>query len=152
MILVDSNILLRLAQPDHPHREPAWDAIVMLRVRDGEHFAIAPQNLYEVYVVCTRPPSANGLGMTPEEARTELANARAMFHFLSETAQVYPTWEGLVAKYGIRGKHAHDARLVAMLIEHKVPRLLTFNDADFKEFTEIVTLNPFDVLGTPRIA
>ena len=56
-------------------------------------------------------------------------------HFLSETVQVYPTWEGLVAKYGIRGKHAHDARLVAMLIEHKVPRLLTFNDATLEEST-----------------
>ncbi len=79
MILVDTSIVLRLAQPDHPHRQAAWDAIVMLRVRDGEQFAIAPQNLYEMYVVCTRPPSANGLGMTPEEGRSEIVSARAMF-------------------------------------------------------------------------
>jgi predicted nucleic acid-binding protein len=151
MILVDTNILLRLAQPDHPHRQPAWDAIVTLRVRDGEEFAVAPQNLYEMYVVCTRPASANGLGMTPDEARGEVASTRAMFHLLSETPQVYPTWEGLAAKYAISGKHAHDARLVAIMIEQHVPRLITFNDADFKEFAEIVALNPFDVLGVPRI-
>jgi hypothetical protein len=90
--------------------------------------------------------------MTPEEAHTELTNARAMFHLLSETAQVYPTWEGLVARYAISGRHGHDARLVAVRIEHQVPSLLTFNDADFKEFTEIVALNPVDVLGVPRIA
>jgi predicted nucleic acid-binding protein len=151
MILVDTNILPRLAQPGHPHRQPAWDAIAMLRTRDGEDFAIAPQNLYEMYVVCTRPPGANGLGMTPQEAHAELGNARALFRLLPETEQVYPTWEGLVARYGIQGKHARDARLVAVLIEHHVPRLLTFNDGDFREFTEIATLNPFDIPGIPRV-
>ncbi len=35
---------------------------------------------------------------------------------------------------------------------NRVPRLITFNDADFKEFTEIVTLNPFDVLGRSPIS
>ena len=151
MILVDTNILLRLAQPGHPHREPAWDAVATLRVRDGEQFAIAPQNLYEMYVVCTRPLGANGLGMTPQQAHGELSSTRTLFHLLPETEQVYPTWESLVAKYAIHGKHAHDARLVAVLIVHRVPKLLTFNDGDFKEFTEIAALNPFDVLGVPRV-
>jgi predicted nucleic acid-binding protein len=152
MILVDTNILLRLAQPDHPHRQPAWDAIAMLRVRDGEQFVIAPQNLYEMYVVCTRPRSANGLGMTPEQAHAELTSVRTLFPLLPETAQVYSTWESLVTKHAIHGKHAHDARLAAMLIEHRVARLLTFNDVDFNEFSEIAVLNPFDVLGILRVS
>jgi len=37
-----------------------------------------------------------------------------------------------------------------MMIEHHVPRLLTFNDDDFRQFTEIQTLNPFDVMGLTR--
>lgn len=40
MILVDTNVLLRLAQPGHPHRQAALDAIGLLRGRDGERFAI----------------------------------------------------------------------------------------------------------------
>jgi hypothetical protein len=78
MILVDSNILLRLAQPGHPHRQPAWDAIATLTVREGEQFAIAPQSLYEMYVVCTRPPSANGIGMTPQRSHAERTRVRAL--------------------------------------------------------------------------
>jgi len=150
MILVDTNIPLRLAQPDHPHRQPALDAIRLLTVREGEHFAIAPQSLYEMYVVCSRPASANGFGMTPQQAHAEIVSARALFQLLPETAHVYPTWEGLVAKYAIHGKPAHDARLVAIMIENHVPRLLTFNDGVFRQFAEIVTVNPFDVLGIPR--
>jgi hypothetical protein len=38
-----------------------------------------------------------------------------------------------------------------MMIEHHVSRLLTFNDADFKQFAEISALNPFDVLGIQRV-
>jgi len=37
------------------------------------------------------------------------------------------------------------------MIQHRVPSILTFNDADFRRFTEIQTLNPFDVLGIPRV-
>jgi len=150
MILVDTNIPLRLAQPGHSHRQPALDAIRLLTVRDGEHFAIAPQSLCEMYVVCSRPASANGFGMTPQQAHAEIATARALFQLLPETAQVYPTWEGLVAKYATHGKQAHDVRLVAVMIEHHVPRILTFNDGDFAQFAEIAALNPFDVVGIPR--
>ena len=122
MILVDTNILLRLAQPGHPHRQPARDAIGLLTVRDGETFAIVPQNLYEMYVVCSRPVGANGMGMTSGQAHAEIAKARSLFHLLSETAHICPTWENLIRQYAIVGKRAHDARLVAMMIEHHIPR------------------------------
>jgi len=151
MILVDTNIPLRIAQISHPHRQPALDALQLLTVRDQEHFAIAPQSLYEMYVVCTRPASANGFGFSPEQARAEIAATRSLFEILPETAQVYPTWEGLIAKHAVLGKRAHDTRLVALMIEHRVPKLLTFNDAEFRRYAEIESLNPFDVLTISRI-
>lgn len=147
MILVDTNIPLRIAQVGHPHRQIALDALQLLTLRDQEHFAIAPQSLYEMYVVLTRPASGNGFGMTPAGAAAEIAATRALFELLPETAQVYPTWEGLIAKHGPMGKRAHDVRLVALMIQHRVAKVLTFNDADFRSFTEIEPLNPFDVLG-----
>ena len=104
-----------------------------------------------MYVVLTRPAAATGgLGMTAGQAGAEIAATRALFELLPETAQVYPTWEGLVAKYAVQGKRAHDVRLVALMIQHRVPKLLTFNDADFRSITEIQSLNPFDVLAIPR--
>ena len=151
MILVDTNIPLRIAQLGHAHRQPALDAIRLLTVRDREHFVVCPQSFYEMFVVCSRPVSANGFGMTPQRARAEVASARTLFQMLSETPQVYSTWEGLIAKYPVAGKRAHDVRLVAMMIEHRVPKLLTFNDEDFKQFVEIAAANPFDVLGLPRV-
>ncbi len=150
MILVDTNIPLRVAQIDHPHRQVALDALQVLTLRDQEQFAIAPQSLYEMYVVCTRPAEVNGFGLTSQQAGAEIAAARTLFELLPETPQVYPVWEGLVAKYAIVGKRAHDLRLVALMIQHRLAKLLTFNDADFRRFTEIEPLSPFDVLTIPR--
>ena len=151
MILVDTNILLRIAQIGHPHRQPALDALQLLTIRDQEHFAVAPQSLYEMYVVCSRPANVNGFGYTPQQACAEILAARALFEILPETSQVYPTWEGLIAKYAVQGKQAHDTRLVALMIQHRVPKLLTFNDADFRRFAEVDAINPFDALAIPRI-
>ena len=44
MILVDTNIPLRIAQVGHPHRQVALDALEQLTLRDNERFAIAPQS------------------------------------------------------------------------------------------------------------
>jgi predicted nucleic acid-binding protein len=150
MILVDTNIPLRIAQIGHPHRQVALDALERLTLRDWEHFAITPQSLYQMYVVCTRPATANGFGMTASQACAEIVAIRAVFELLPETAQVYPTWEGLIAKHAIEGKRAHDVRLLALMIQHRVPKLPSFNDADFHLFREIETLNPFDVMAIPR--
>ncbi len=149
MILVDTNIPLRLVQIDHPHRQIALDALQVLTLRDQEQFAVAPQSLYEMYVVCTRPAEVNGFGLTSQQAGAEIAVARTLFELLPETPQFYPIWEGLIAKYAVVGKRAHDLRLVALMIQHRVAKLLTFNDADFRRFTEIEPLSPFDVVAIP---
>jgi hypothetical protein len=105
-----------------------------------------------MYVVFTRPANVNGFGFTSHQGCAEITSTRALFSILPETAQVYPTWESLITKYSILGKQAHDTRLVALMIEHRVPRILTFNDVDFRRFNEIQALNPFDVIGIPKIA
>jgi hypothetical protein len=127
------------------------DALDLLTTRDKEQFVIAPQSLYEMYVVCTRPAAQNGLGYSPAQGHLEITQTRALFQLLPETSDVYLTWETLVAKYGVTGKPAHDARLAALMVVSGVKQILTFNDADLKRYTEVQTLNPFDVLGLARV-
>src|SRR4051812_2875879 len=76
--LVDTNILTRLAEPGHAIHKAALDAVKTL-ARDGHRLHIVPQNLYEFWVVCTRPTAVNGLGKTAAEAVAELANLTALF-------------------------------------------------------------------------
>lgn len=146
-ILLDTNLLLRSAQTAHPMYQPAVDAVAALRAQ-GEVLCLVPQNLYEFWVVCTRPLSVNGLGKSAAEAAAELNNLKVFFTFLDDTPAVYPEWERLVTAHSVLGKNAHDARLVAAMLVHGVTHLLTFNDADFRRFPGITVLTPAAVLAS----
>jgi hypothetical protein len=41
----------------------------------------------------------------------------------------------------------HDARLVAAMLAHGVPQILTLNPRDFQRYTEITVLHPADVVA-----
>jgi predicted nucleic acid-binding protein len=143
--LVDTNILTRLAEPGHAMHQPVRDAVTLL-VRQGHKLHIVPQNLYEFWVVCTRPTYVNGLGKTAAEAVAELANLKALFLWFDETPAVYGIWEHLVASTPVTGKKAHDARLVAAMTVHGLTHLLTYNTQDFRQYSGITAVSPADVL------
>ena len=146
--LLDSNILLRSAEPGHCQHREAVDAVEALALR-GHARALVPQNLYEFWTVATRPVADNGLGMTPNEAAVELSGWKVRFPMLPDTPAVYPVWERLVIAHGVRGKPTHDVRLVAAMEVHGVTHLLTFNTKHFQRFPSVTALTPDDVLKSP---
>lgn len=139
--LVDTDILLRLSQNSHPMRPTVQKAVSTLR-RQKQDFYIAPQNLNEFYVVATRPCSSNGLGLSCEEAFEEIRGHKQVFTLLDDRPEIFPTWERLIQRYRVMGKQAHDTRLVAAMLVHNIPHILTFNVQDFQRFAEIIVLDP----------
>jgi predicted nucleic acid-binding protein len=142
--LIDTNILVRLVLPHDPLNPVATAALDELK-RRGEKACVAPQNLVEFWSVATRPVEANGLGMTPDKANSELTRIEKMFRVLDDVASVYKRWKDLVASHSVRGRQAHDARLVALMLEHKIKRIVTFNVDDFTRYSELVVLSPQDL-------
>jgi predicted nucleic acid-binding protein len=105
-VLVDTNLLVRSVQPHHPYTPVAERAIAAL-TRGDEAVTIAAQNLIEFWVVATRPAGENGLGMSAEFARRELARFKDLFQVLPESDLILPEWERLVSTYRVSGKNAH---------------------------------------------
>jgi predicted nucleic acid-binding protein len=141
-VLLDTNILTRLAEPTHPQRATALKAVESLESA-GRILHIVPQNLYEFWVVATRPATANGgLGLTVAEARAELESIRGSFVLLHDIPAVLSEWEKLVVAHDCKGKPAHDARLVAAMHVHGIAELLTFNGPDFGRYSGIAVLEP----------
>jgi len=141
-ILADTNIVARLAQPGHHQHSSALRAVEM---RDDD-LCIAPQVVYEFWVVATRPASANGLGMTVQEVQVEIARIRRIFTLLLDERAIFQHWERTVVDHDVKGKNAHDARLVAAMHRHGLTHMITFNAADFTRFTQLSMLTPDDVV------
>jgi predicted nucleic acid-binding protein len=139
-VLLDTNILLRIVQPLHPQCAVATRALHTLRRRD-EALLIVQQNIVEFWAVTTRPIIANGLGWTTARVIAEVASMRRLFLELPELP-IQETWERLVQRYSVSGKNIHDARLVAAMVVHDVPQILTFNSQDFVRYGEIRVLDP----------
>ena len=142
--LVDTDVLLRAAQPSHPAHAAAAGAVRSLLAR-GERLCVLPQNLIEFWAVATRPAESNGLGLEIDVAAAELDKLKAIFEPLPDTPATYPEWEKLVRANEVRGKEAHDARIAAAMLAHGVTRILTFNGGDFKRFAGVTAVDPADV-------
>ena len=143
-ILIDTNVLLRSAEPGHAHYQSRVDAIDALR-RTGHELTILPQVLYEFWSVATRPIANNGLGLSPVETHTELETIKSLFRLLRDERGIYSIWEQLVLTNNVKGKQAHDARLAAATQRHNVSHLLTFNTADFTRYSFATAVSPIDV-------
>jgi predicted nucleic acid-binding protein len=130
--LIDTNILLRLADRDHEHYAKVHTAVLKLQ-RSGHELRAAFQNYVEFWSVVTRPATNNGLGFTPVEAE-RLRSIEQIFPLLPDAPTIYAEWRQLVVAFGISGVQVHDARLVAAMRANGVTHILTLNTSDFTRY------------------
>jgi len=145
--LLDTNILLRIAQPGHPMHQEARTCVRAL-LRRKESISIVPQVLFEFWVVATRPVDNNGLGLSVESVKRKVEKVESFFSLRLDTQPIYREWLRIVETHRVSGVNAHDARIVAAMKVHGLTRLVTFNAGDFKRYdsTEITVLSPAQVL------
>lgn len=139
--LADTNILLRLAEPDDPDYAIVRGAVDTLADR-GEELCYAAQNLVEFWNVCTRPVAQNGFGLSTAETDERAKIIEAELRFLPDGDRVHLEWRRLVVRYAVAGAKVHDARLVAAMLVHGVSNILTLNDRDFGRYSGISVVHP----------
>jgi len=144
-VLADTNVLARIAQPGHHQHRSAQESVRLLLAQEHD-LCILPQVLYEFWVVATKPAAANGLELSIAQAEANVAKARRIFALLRDERAIFTRWDLLVRKHQVKGKNAHDARLVAGMDRHGLTHLLTFNAHDFRRYPGITVLTPDGVL------
>ncbi len=143
-ILIDTNVLIRLLQSSDSAAPIASSAIHKLKELNFE-IVMVPQNMYELWVVATRPVALNGFGMSVNDTGSLLEKCTIQFRLLRDERGVFDRWSQIVTSSQVAGKSAHDARLVAAMVKHQVANILTFNQQDFARYTQIHVFTPADI-------
>lgn len=145
-VLVDTNILLRSAQPNHPLCPQATHAVSKL-IRQKDALFFCCQNMAEFWNVATRPAESNGLGLSHEEVIQEVSSIENLLTILPDIPAIYSAWKEIVRDHKVQGVKVYDARLVATMKVYSVESILTFNTADFKRYSSITALHPSSMLA-----
>ena len=112
---------------------------------EGETVCVLAQNLYEFWVIATRPLEANGFGMSAVDAQIRLDEFESRLTLKTDRPEIFAEWKTLVTQYAVMGKPAHDARIAAAMKVHGISHLLTFNTGDFKRFSGLVAVSPTEL-------
>lgn len=139
--VVDINILLRITRRSDPQHQLVAMALAQL-ARQGTTLHYTHQNIAELWNVVTRPIGRNGLGLSINEAETEVSAIERGMALLPDSEAVYQEWRKIIFQYGVLGVHVHDARLAAAMYVHRVPHILTLNVTDFTRFHGLTPVHP----------
>jgi predicted nucleic acid-binding protein len=144
--LLDTNIILRIVQPQAPTHTLAVEAVAAI-LEQGDNVFITPQILIEFWAVTTRPVDVNGLGWSPDLAEAEIQQLQHQFPMLDDKPDVFLNWLQLVKQHAVQGKTVHDARLVAIMRTYGITHLLTFNVDDFQRYASITVVHPLQLVS-----
>ena len=139
-VFVDTNILVYSSLDRSPFQQQARDALTDLR-RRGVSLWISRQVLREYLSAMTRPD-----GLTGRVSSGTLVEAvryfERYFHVAEDGPEVTERLLTLVSQVTVEGRQIHDANVVATMLAHGIPRLLTHNTADFARYSAWITLVP----------
>jgi len=140
LIFLDTNILIYATIPQSP-----FHIIAVKAIEDFEQAAtelwISRQVLREYLATLTRPQIfATSIPIT--ELTGSIRRLSDRFRLADDNEQVTAHLLTLMEKIPIGGKQVHDANIVATMQAYGINRLLTHNVADFKRFSELITILP----------
>lgn len=139
-VFIDTNVLVYATRVLADHHKTAIAALRALAEREAPLW-ISRQVIREYLAAMTRPQGSQPtLSMT--EAVADVIRLEMEFMVADETAVVTSRLLDLLGHIPTAGKQVHDANIVATMLAHNIPRLLTFNTADFRRFEPLITLEP----------
>jgi predicted nucleic acid-binding protein len=139
-VFVDTNILAYSKLAASGFHGPARAKLNDLAAA-GHVLWISRQVLREYLAALSRP----GTLTTPVPMPTLLADVRAFqtqFLLAEDGPAVTAHLLNLLGSVPCAGKQVHDANIVATMLSHGIPKLLTHNIADFNRFAGLIAVLP----------
>ncbi len=137
-MFIDTNVLVRSRVPTAPDHGLARTSLDRA-FRNPEPLRISRQVIREYLSVVTRPQTWSE-AFTSEEAIEDVGRLIGSFEILEDGPLVTELLVALCREVPIGGRQIHDANIVATMLAHGEHRLLTFNAADFRRYSDRIEL------------
>ena len=139
-MLIDTNILTYATLENDPRSERSRE--LLLAKGEQDRFT-SVQNLAEMYPNLTGPKMERPDDPAIARAKIQSIASLPSIQVLPLTGDVQSVALELCEKYGITRQRYYDAQIAATMVVHGIRTLITENDGDFKDMTEIRAVNPF---------
>jgi predicted nucleic acid-binding protein len=139
-VLVDTNVLIYATLEGDPRFTRSRE---LLLARGGGERFVSVQNLAEMYPNLTGPKMEHPDPPSVARAKIESIASLPTLQVLPLTGDVQSIALELCEKHGITRQRYYDAQLAATMIAHGIRTLVTENTQDFKDITEIRTIDPY---------
>jgi predicted nucleic acid-binding protein len=136
-LFIDTNVLVYANVSEAPQHQAALAAIDQAR-KDGRTLWISRQVLREYLVTLTRPQGFQDVPLTTVLEQIRLFQDH--FEIADDTDAVTDQLMQLMDDIPIGGKQVHDANIVATMLAHGIPALLTHNGKDFERFADRIAV------------
>ena len=133
---VDTNVLVYASQKQSAHYSRAMSALEHAR-QDRLELWISRQILREYLATVTRP-QRDMPALPSADALADVGRLSRAFNIAEDGPEVFDELCRLLARIPIGGKQVHDANIAATMLAYGIPRLLTFNEADFRRFGTLI--------------
>ena len=140
VVFVDTNVLIYARHVNSPFHTDAVNRLDDLEAAGAELW-VSRQTLREYLAGMTRP----GAVSPPIPMHVLLADIRAFqtrFLIAEDGPTVTTHLEVLLAAAACGGRQIYDANIVATMLAHGIPNVLTHNTADFNRFSNHITIIP----------
>ena len=137
-MFIDTNVLVKsriATAPDHGLARTSLERAF----REPEPLRISRQVIREYLAVVTRPQLWSET-FTSGDALKDVARLMRNFEILEDGPEVTELLVTLCTEIPIGGRQIHDANIVATMLAHGERRLLTFNTADFRRYSDRIKL------------
>ena len=136
-VFIDTNILIYSTFPDFDSGKhiKCLESLNQLLKTDKSIF-VSSQILREYFAISTN----GGIFKKPLTCKQAVGKMKEFlknFNFISEKETTILTLMQLIEKYVISRQKIHDLNIVAIMIDHGISHLLTYNKKDFKRIKEI---------------
>jgi predicted nucleic acid-binding protein len=140
IVFVDANVLVYSTVPAAPFHRDAFDALTALGAA-GVELCVSRQVLREYMAALTRPQSYTPALPFPAVERN-VRRFEAGMRVAEDGPAVFARLLGLLGSVPCGGKRVYDANVVATMLAHGVPNVLTHNVADFRRLAAHVAVVP----------